>query len=71
MNTTKNTEEVSSHPGEKRHWIKKWRRNTSCADFDAVVRDPVTLTNLLSRYNSGDGLSSIQRVIGRWQMQST
>jgi lysophospholipase L1-like esterase len=25
-------------------------------DFDAVVRDPVTLTNLLSAYDSGDGL---------------
>ena len=25
-------------------------------DFDAAVRDPVTLTNLLSAYNSGDGL---------------
>ena len=25
-------------------------------DFDAVVRDPVTLTNLLAAYNSGDGL---------------
>ena len=25
-------------------------------DFDAAVRDPVTLTNLLSTFNSGDGL---------------
>jgi len=25
-------------------------------DFDATVRDPVTLTNVLSAYNSGDGL---------------
>ena len=41
-----------------------WQRRTfrtnnqfdAVIDFDAVVRNPVTLTNLLSAYDSGDGL---------------
>ena len=43
-----------------RQTVNAWfRTNSVCdglLDFDAVVRDPVTLTNLLSTYNSGDGL---------------
>jgi len=43
-----------------RQTVNAWIRTNSGADglidFDAVVRDPITLTNLLSAYNSGDGL---------------
>jgi lysophospholipase L1-like esterase len=43
-----------------RQTVNTWiRTNNLCdgvIDFDAVVRDPVTLTNLLGAYNSGDGL---------------
>jgi lysophospholipase L1-like esterase len=43
-----------------RQAVNMWfRTNTvydGVIDFDATVRDPVTLTNLLSTYNSGDGL---------------
>jgi lysophospholipase L1-like esterase len=43
-----------------RQTVNSWiRTNTLCdgvIDFDMVVRDPVTLTNLLAAYNSGDGL---------------
>ena len=43
-----------------RQTVNAWfRTNTvydGLIDFDVVVRDPVTLTNLLSTYNSGDGL---------------
>ena len=43
-----------------RQTVNTWIRTNSTwdavIDFDAVVRDPVTLTNLLSAYNSGDGL---------------
>jgi lysophospholipase L1-like esterase len=43
-----------------RQTVNTWfRTNSLCdglLDFDAVVRDPVTLTNLQSAYNSGDGL---------------
>ncbi len=37
-------------------WIRTNNLYDAVLDFDAVVRDPVTLTNLLSAYNSGDGL---------------
>jgi lysophospholipase L1-like esterase len=43
-----------------RQTVNTWIRTNTLADglidFDAVARDPVTLTNLLSTYNSGDGL---------------
>ena len=43
-----------------RQAVNAWfRTNTvydGVIDFDAVVRDPVTLTNMLSTYNSGDSL---------------
>lgn len=43
-----------------RQIVNAWMRTNNLydgvIDFDAVVRDPVTLTNLLSAYNSGDGL---------------
>jgi lysophospholipase L1-like esterase len=43
-----------------RQAVNAWfRTNTvydGVIDFDATVRDPATLTNLLSTYNSGDGL---------------
>ena len=43
-----------------RQAVNAWfRTNTvydGVIDFDTTVRDPVTLTNLLSTYNSGDGL---------------
>jgi len=43
-----------------RQTVNTWIRTNSTwdavIDFDAVVRDPMTLTNLLSPYNSGDGL---------------
>jgi len=43
-----------------RQAVNAWFRTNNIydgvIDFDAVVRDPVTLTNLLSSYNSGDGL---------------
>ena len=38
------------------NWIRTSGSFDAVIDFDAVVRDPVTLTNLLSAYNSGDGL---------------
>ena len=37
-------------------WIRTNNTWDAVIDFDAVVRDPVTLTNLQSAYNSGDGL---------------
>jgi len=37
-------------------WIRTNNLYDAVIDFDVVVRDPVTLTNLLSAYNSGDGL---------------
>ncbi|HEU5396662.1 MAG TPA: GDSL-type esterase/lipase family protein, partial [Verrucomicrobiae bacterium] len=37
-------------------WIRTNNVYDAVIDFDATVRDPVTLTNLLSSYNSGDGL---------------
>ena len=44
----------------ERQFVNAWIRTNSvfdaCIDFDAMVRDPVTLTNLLPSYNSGDGL---------------
>ena len=43
-----------------RQSVNAWfRTNSVCdgvIDFDATVRDPATQTNLLSAYNSGDGL---------------
>lgn len=38
------------------NWIRTSGKYDAVIDFDAIVRDPVTLTNLLSAYNSGDGL---------------
>jgi lysophospholipase L1-like esterase len=37
-------------------WIRTNTLYDGVIDFDAVVRDPVTLTNLLSAYDSGDHL---------------
>ena len=37
-------------------WIRTSGKLDAVIDFDAVVRNPVTLTNLLSAYDSGDGL---------------
>lgn len=37
-------------------WIRTNHLYDGVIDFDAAVRDPVTLTNLLSTFNSGDGL---------------
>ncbi len=37
-------------------WIRTNNLYDGVIDFDAVVRDPITLTNLLSAYDSGDGL---------------
>ena len=37
-------------------WIRTNNLYDGVIDFDAMVRDPVTLTNLLSGYDSGDGL---------------
>lgn len=37
-------------------WIRTNHLADGVIDFDAEVRDPVTLTNLISAYNSGDGL---------------
>jgi len=43
-----------------RQLVNSWLRTNTIydgvIDFDAVVRNPTTLTNLLSTYNSGDGL---------------
>jgi lysophospholipase L1-like esterase len=38
------------------NWIRTSGKYDAVIDFDAMVRDPVALTNLLSAYNSGDGL---------------
>lgn len=38
------------------NWIRTNNQFDAVIDFDATVRDPVTLTNLLAAYNSGDGL---------------
>jgi lysophospholipase L1-like esterase len=38
------------------NWIRASGSYDAVIDFDAVVRNPVTLTNLLSAYDSGDGL---------------
>jgi len=38
------------------NWIRTSGKYDAVIDFDAMVKDPVTLTNLLSAYNSGDGL---------------
>lgn len=44
----------------ERQFVNAWIRTNSVfdgvIDFDAVVRDPSAQTNLLSAYNSGDGL---------------
>lgn len=37
-------------------WIRTSGKFDAVFDFDAVVRNPATLTNLLSAYDSGDGL---------------
>ncbi|HXP58996.1 MAG TPA: GDSL-type esterase/lipase family protein [Dongiaceae bacterium] len=37
-------------------WIRTSGKFDAVIDFDAVVRNPVTLTRLLSAYDSGDGL---------------
>lgn len=37
-------------------WIRTGGKFDAVIDFDAVVRNPVTLTSLLSAYNSGDDL---------------
>jgi lysophospholipase L1-like esterase len=37
-------------------WIRTNNLYDAVIDFDAIVRDPVTLTNLQSAYDSGDGL---------------
>jgi lysophospholipase L1-like esterase len=37
-------------------WIRAGGKFDTVVDFDAVVRNPVTLTNLLSAYDTGDGL---------------
>ena len=37
-------------------WIRTGGKFDAVFDFDAVVRNPATLTNLLSAYDSGDGL---------------
>ena len=43
-----------------RQAVNRWIRNSgtfdAVIDFDAVVRNPVTLTNLVKTYDSGDGL---------------
>lgn len=45
---------------QERQFVNAWfRTNTvfdGVIDFDAITRDPVTLTNLYAPYNSGDGL---------------
>ena len=38
------------------NWIRTNNQFDAVIDFDATVRDPVTLTNLLSTYDSGDHL---------------
>jgi lysophospholipase L1-like esterase len=38
------------------HWIRNSGKFDAVIDFDAAVRDPVTLTNLLSAYDTGDHL---------------
>lgn len=38
------------------NWIRTSSKYDAVIDFDAVVRNPTTLTNLLSTYDSGDGL---------------
>jgi lysophospholipase L1-like esterase len=48
-----------THEAERQAVNAWFRTNTvydALIDFDKVVRDPVTLTNLLAAYNSGDGL---------------
>jgi lysophospholipase L1-like esterase len=37
-------------------WIRTNTLSDGVIDFDKTVRDPVTLTNILAAYNSGDGL---------------
>ena len=37
-------------------WVRTSGKFDAVIDFDTVVRDPVTLTNLLSAYDTGDGL---------------
>jgi lysophospholipase L1-like esterase len=37
-------------------WIRTSGKFDAVIDFDAVVRNPATLTNLLSAYDTGDGL---------------
>lgn len=37
-------------------WIRTSGKFDAVIDFDAAVRNPVTLTNLISSYDSGDGL---------------
>lgn len=38
------------------NWIRTSGKYDAVIDFDAIVRNPTTLTNLLSTYDSGDGL---------------
>jgi lysophospholipase L1-like esterase len=38
------------------HWIRTGGKFDAVVDFDAVVRNPVTLTNLQATYDTGDGL---------------
>ena len=38
------------------HWIRTSGKFDAVIDFDAVVRNPVTLTNLARAYDTGDGL---------------
>jgi lysophospholipase L1-like esterase len=50
---------TSPHEGARQavnHWIRSSGKYDAVIDFDAAVRDPAAPTNLLSAYNSGDGL---------------
>ena len=38
------------------NWIRTGGAFDGVIDFDAIVRDPTNLTNILAAYNSGDGL---------------
>lgn len=38
------------------NWIRTSGAFDAVIDFDAIVRDPITLTNILAAYDSGDGL---------------
>jgi hypothetical protein len=49
VKTPATTEEVSSHPGEKGHWIKKWHRNTLLCHKETENGLEKGLANLWSR----------------------